>query len=231
MAEQHARGAKSGIVVYDASFHQGIVGIVAGRLREKFHKPAVVFADAGGAAEDELKGSARSVAGLHVRDVFDAMAASHPGLLVKFGGHAMAAGLSIKRVHLDRFGVVFDKTVTALADPEALQASYVTDGVLEQDQLTVENAWRLREAGPWGSGFPEPSFAGEFEVVSARVVGEQHLKMVLKTNNRVVDAIAFRHPELASGTRRIHAVYRLDVNDYGQYPTLQLVVEYLTALP
>jgi single-stranded-DNA-specific exonuclease len=229
LAENSVDAARTGLTVYHASFHQGVVGIVAGRLREKFNKPVIAFADAGDASPDELKGSARSIVDLHIRDVLDWIAASHPGLLIKFGGHAMAAGLSIKRAHLQRFGVIFDKAVQQFSNPDMLQARLITDGSLEAAELSIEMAQTLAAGGPWGSGFPEPSFCGEFEVISQRVVGELHLKLVLKTAGRVIDAIAFRQPPLADGVAKIKAVYRLSVNDYGEWPTVQLVVEFLTA--
>ncbi len=227
LAEDQARDDASGLTVYHESFHQGVVGIVAGRLREAFHKPVIAFADAGPTAPGELKGSARSIDGLHIRDVLDAIATSHPGLLLKFGGHAMAAGLSIKRLHYERFGVVFDKTVRAWLTPDQLKATLVSDGELAVDDLTLDTAALLRAGGPWGSGFPEPLFEGDFELVSQRVVGQDHLKLVLKTEGRVIDAIAFRQAPLAPECRRVRLAYKLEVNDYGQWPTVQLVVDYL----
>jgi single-stranded-DNA-specific exonuclease len=229
LAQNQADTDRVGLTVYHETFHQGVVGIVAGRLREKFHKPVIAFADAGDAAPDELKGSARSITDLHIRDVLDWVASSHPGLLLKFGGHAMAAGLSIKRVHLTRFAVIFDKAVQQFSHAEMLQARLITDGELDADELSLEMAQYLSAAGPWGSGFPEPTFCGVFELVSQRVVGEHHLKMVLKLDRRVIDAIAFRQGPLPSGTQRVRAVYKLSVNDYGQIPTAQLMVDYLEA--
>ena len=172
LAEGHTDASRSGLCVYHESFHQGVVGIVAGRLREKFHKPVIAFADAGDAAPGELKGSARSVDGLHIRDVLDAVASSHPGLILKFGGHAMAAGLSVKRAHLSRFAVVFDKVVARAAAPEMLAAKVFSDGALRAAEICLPTAQVLRQAGPWGAAFPEPAFDGEFDLVSQRVVGE-----------------------------------------------------------
>ena len=227
VAQSAADANRVGMCVYHESFHQGVVGIVAGRLREQFHKPVVAFADAGDLAPGELKGSARSVEGLHIRDVFDRIASSHPGLLLKFGGHAMAAGLSIKRVHFNRFATVFDKTVQQVADPEILQAKIFSDGELAANELSITTAQLLAAAGPWGAAFPEPAFDGTFDLVSQRVVGQQHLKLVLKHDSKVIDAIAFRTPQLPSATRRVEAVYKIGVNDFGQVPTAQLIVEYL----
>lgn len=227
LAEDQADNDRIGLTVYHETFHQGVVGIVAGRLRERFNKPVIAFADAGDAAPDELKGSARSIVDLHIRDVLDWIAASHPGLLIKFGGHAMAAGLSIKRAHLQRFGVIFDKAVQQFTNQDMLRASLITDGSLDTSDLSIETAQVLANGGPWGSGFPEPSFVGEFQVISQRVVGEHHLKLVLKTDDRVIDAIAFRQAPVAGDVTRVKIVYRLSVNDYGEWPTVQLVVEFL----
>lgn len=218
-----------GVCVYDPSWHQGIVGIVAGRLREKVHRPVIAFAEAGDMAPDELKGSARSLDGLHVRDVLDAIAARYPGMLEKFGGHAMAAGLSLKRVHYDRFAKAFDDQVRRVLPAEALQPSITTDGALEDSECNLEVARLLEDAGPWGQGFPEPRFHGEFRVVSQRVVGEHHLKLVLERDERLFDAIAFRQAPLVE-PGLIAVVFRLTENDYREQSTLQLVVEHVAVL-
>ena len=217
-----------GVSVFDPGWHQGIVGIVAGRLRERINRPVVAFAPAGDAEPHSLRGSARSVPELHIRDTLDALASGNPGLLQKFGGHAMAAGLSIRRVQYERFAQAFDRAVRDRLPATALQAKIETDGRLASSEITLENAMRLAEGGPWGQAFPEPSFHGEFELVNQRVVGETHLKLVLKSGDRLVDAIAFNQPPLP-GANRLHAVYRLDVNDYGDAPTVQLRIEHLQA--
>ncbi|MDH3642556.1 MAG: single-stranded-DNA-specific exonuclease RecJ [Gammaproteobacteria bacterium] len=222
-------GDRFGVCVYDETWHQGIVGIVAGRLREKFHRPVIAFAEAGDMAPDELKGSARSLPELHVRDVLDAIAAKYPGMLEKFGGHAMAAGLSIKRVHYPRFAKAFDEQVRQVIPPEALQPSITTDGALDDGEFSLEVARMLEDAGPWGQGFPEPRFHDEFRVVNQRVVGQQHLKLVLKRGDRLYDAIAFRQAPLTRPDL-VSAVFRLSENDYGELPTLQLVVEHVAEL-
>ncbi|MEZ5558336.1 MAG: single-stranded-DNA-specific exonuclease RecJ [Pseudomonadales bacterium] len=219
-----------GVCVYEPGWHQGVIGIVAGRLREKVDRPVIAFADAGPVAPDELKGSARSLPELHVRDALDAIAARYPGLLSKFGGHAMAAGLSIKRVHYERFARAFDAEVRSRLPASALTRTLLSDGELDGTDFTLETARLLSESGPWGQGFPEPTFHGEFELVSQRVVGEQHLKLVVRAGRRVMDAIAFRQPPLPEA-RRVRLVYRLAENDWGDLPTLQLMVEHLTALP
>lgn len=219
-----------GVAVYHERFHQGVVGIVAGRLRERLHRPAIVFADSSEGAAGEIKGSARSIDGLNIRDVLDTIATRYPGLLIKFGGHAMAAGLSLKHVHFERFRSIFDGVVSELIDEDTLRAKCFVDGGLTEQELTLETVHTLFAAGPWGSGFPEPTFCDDFEFVSQRVVGAQHLKLVLRKETRLVDAIAFRQPPLDQRIKRLRVVYRPARNDYGNTPTLQLIVEYVEPL-
>lgn len=218
-----------GIAVYHESFHQGVVGIVAGRLREKFHRPAIVFADAS-EGSDELKGSARSIDGLNIRDLLDSIATKRPGMLLKFGGHAMAAGLSIKRVHLPRFQKAFDKAVRSVVTPDMLDAVLLTDGELAKESLNLDTVAKLANAGPWGNGFAEPTFAGEFTLVNQRVVGQDHLKLVFALQDQLIDAIAFRQPPLDGQPERVRVVYKPALNDYGGQQTLQLMVEYIEAM-
>ena len=218
-----------GIAVYHESFHQGVVGIVAGRLREKFHRPAIVFADAS-EGSDELKGSARSIDGLNIRDLLDSIATKRPGMLLKFGGHAMAAGLSIKRVHLPRFQTAFDKAVRAAVTPDMLDAVLLTDGELAKEALNLDTVAKLANAGPWGNGFAEPTFAGEFTLVNQRVVGQDHLKLVFALQDQLIDAIAFRQLPLEGQPQRVRVVYKPALNDYGGQQTLQLMVEYIEAM-
>ena len=218
-----------GIAVYHESFHQGVVGIVAGRLREKFHRPAIVFADAS-EGSDELKGSARSIDGLNIRDLLDSIATKRPGMLLKFGGHAMAAGLSIKRVHLPRFQKAFDKAVRSVVTPDMLDAVLLTDGELAKEALNLDTVAKLANAGPWGNGFAEPTFAGEFTLVNQRVVGQDHLKLVFALQDQLIDAIAFRQPPLDGQPQRVRVVYKPALNDYGGQQTLQLMVEYIEAM-
>lgn len=218
-----------GIAVYHESFHQGVVGIVAGRLREKFHRPAIVFADASDTS-DELKGSARSIDGLNIRDVLDSIATRLPGMLPKFGGHAMAAGLSIKRVHLARFQKAFDKAVRAAVTADMLDAVLLTDGSLTQAQMNLQTVATLADAGPWGNGFAEPLFSGEFKLVNQRVVGQDHLKLVLGLNDQLIDAIAFRQKPLEGQPEHVKVVYKPALNDYAGQQTLQLMVEYIEAM-
>ncbi len=218
-----------GVVVFDPGWHQGIVGIVAGRLRERMNRPVVVLAPAGAAEPHMLRGSARSIPDLNIRDALAVLASRNPGLLSKFGGHAMAAGLSIRRVYQARFAQAFDAVARELLPAAALQARIETDGELASADISLQNAMLLANAGPWGQAFPEPSFHGIFDVVNQRVVGEAHLKLVLQAGGRLLDAIAFNQPPLAKA-RSVEAVYKLDVNDYRAMPTVQLRVEHLREL-
>ena len=221
--------ASWGLTVHRPHWHQGIVGIVAGRVRERFNRPVIAFAEAGATAEDELKGSARSIPGLHIRDVLAAIDAKFPGLIVRFGGHAMAAGLSLKRRHYERFARAFDAAVGQRLDPADLEQRVMSDGELAATDLDLTNALSLASAGPWGQGFPEPLFHGDFELVSQRIVGESHLKMVLGADGHVFDAIKFRQPPLP-GTSQVRIAYHLSVNEYRERRSLQLLVEHLMAL-
>lgn len=220
-------GDDKALCLYEAHWHQGVVGIVAGRMRERYHRPVIAFADAGPAAPDELKGSARSIPGLHIRDAIADCAARHPGLVGAFGGHAAAAGLSLRRDHLPRFRRAFNNAVAARVSDRDLAGVLVTDGELGAADLTVRNAHLVAETGPWGNGFPEPTFHGEFDVVTERVVGDRHLKIVLKRDDRVVDGIAFNQEPV--GAKRARAVYRLAINDYRDAETLQLQVDRIEA--
>lgn len=220
-------GRHSAVCVYDPGWHQGVVGIVAGRVRERLHRPTIAFADAGAAAPEELKGSARSIPNLHVRDAIADVAARFPGLVVRFGGHAMAAGLTIRRRQLQRFAKAFREAVDARVSERDLRAVRLTDGELSAAELRLDNARLVADNGPWGAGFEEPAFHGWFDVVNERVVGERHLRLVLRDGERLVDAIAFGQPPL--GASRVRALYRLSVNDYRDTETLQLVVSEIEA--
>ena len=220
-------GLPYGLCLYDPSWHQGVIGLVAARVKDKVHRPVIAFAPGSGS---ELKGSARSIAGLHIRDALDAVAARHPGLLRKFGGHAMAAGVTLERDHFDAFRAAFDAEVRAKVTDADLQNRVLSDGELADEHLSLALAEALRAAGPWGQGFPEPIFDGEFEVLERRVVGERHVKLALRANGRrAVDAIAFNAAEngCAPAWARVRAAYRLDVNDYRGTRALQLVLEYV----
>ena len=215
------------ICVYHADWHQGVIGIVAGRMRERFHKPVIAFADAGAAAPAELKGSARSIPGLHIRDAIADCAARYPGLVERFGGHAMAAGLGIKRRHLPRFRHAFNDAVGGRVSDRDLAGIELTDGKLDAADLVLDNARLVATHGPWGRGFEEPAFHGEFDVVAQRMVGERHLKLVLKHDGRVADAIAFDQEPVAG--ERVRAVYRLGINDFRDVETLQLLIDRIEA--
>lgn len=219
----------SAFCVFDESWHPGVVGIVAARIKERFHRPAIAFAPGDGGM---LKGSARSIPGLHVRDALDAVASANPGLLDRFGGHAMAAGLSIERERFSEFARAFQAAVEARVEREALEQVIATDGALAEDEFDLGLARELAAVAPWGQGFPEPRFAGLFRIADRRVVGGDHARLVLETDGgTVVHAIAFgaaRQPWFIDA-ERVLAVYKLDVNAWRGAETLQLVVDYAEA--
>ena len=227
-----ARGARRrhGLCLYDPGWHQGVVGLVAGRIKERVRRPVIAFADAG---EGELRGSARSVAGVHVRDVLDAVSKRHPGLLGRFGGHAMAAGLTLARERLDEFAAAFDAEVARWQAGGSLADIVETDGALGAEDISLANAEALRAAGPWGQAFPEPSFDQTFRIVRTRTVGERHLKLWVEApgEGRRFDAIAFNFHQGRDPARPLpteaHLVYRLDVNEYAGERRLQLLVDHL----
>jgi single-stranded-DNA-specific exonuclease len=219
---------RSAVCLFDAQWHQGVVGLVASRVKDRLRRPVIAFAAAG----EELRGSARSVPGIHIRDVLAQIDARHPGLIGRFGGHAMAAGLSLPRAALDPFAACFDAAVAAWPERSALRDVIETDGALAVEEIALPTAEALRAGGPWGQAFPEPSFDGVFTVRTARVVGERHLKMwVHGERNRAFDAIAFNSldPQAAAplpqGERRL--VYRLDINEYQGERRLQLLVDHI----
>lgn len=217
-----------GLCLFDPGWHQGVIGILAARIKERFHRPVIAFARSG---EGEIKGSARSVAGLHIRDALDAVATRHPDLIEKFGGHAMAAGLSLPEDHYPAFAAAFDKEVSRHLSREDLNGVIYSDGELSDQELSLDTAQLLRDASPWGQGFPAPVFEGDFTVVSHRVVGQRHLKMTLSpaTGNCQIDAIAFNTEVLPRGSQRVHMAYRLDVNEYRGNVSPQLIVEHMEA--
>ncbi|MBI3574631.1 MAG: single-stranded-DNA-specific exonuclease RecJ, partial [Gammaproteobacteria bacterium] len=179
-----------GLCLFDESWHQGVIGLVASRIKEHTHRPVIAFAPV---SDSEIKGSARSVPGLHIRDALDAVAARYPHLLSRFGGHAMAAGLTLLRAHLEAFREAFDEEVSRHLSDGDLQGRIISDGELTGEELSLPVAELLRAAGPWGQGFPEPVFDGWFDVVSQRVVGEKHLKLTLRAPHhaKTLEAIAF----------------------------------------
>lgn len=214
-----------GLCLYDPDWHEGVIGILASRVKDRVHRPVIVFTDS---ADGLIKGSARSVPGLHIRDALDAVAAHHPGLLVRFGGHAMAAGLTLAAEDLNTFRHAFDAEVRRVLTEDDLQGILHTDGPLAAAELTEQLAETLRYI-PWGQGFPEPVFDGEFHVVNRRIVGERHLKLTLKQpgHTTVIDAIAFNAAEDAPTTDHLHCAYRVDLNEYNGRRSLQLIIEHL----
>jgi single-stranded-DNA-specific exonuclease len=215
-----------GLCLLDDEWHPGVVGIVASRIKERLHRPVIAFAPD---AEDSLKGSARSVTGVHIRDALEAIATRHAGLLSKFGGHAMAAGLSLARERFDEFCAAFDAEVRRHLSAGDLRGTVLSDGPLGAADIGLVLARELRGAGPWGQGFPEPVFDGEFEVVSSRVVGDTHLKLTLRAGERTqpVDAIAFNALDYwPMDVKVVRLAYKLDVNRFRGRETAQLVVEH-----
>ncbi len=201
-----------GVCLFDEQWHEGVVGLVAGRVKEKLHRPVVAFAPA--QADGLLKGSARSIPGVHIRDVLATIDAREPGLIDKFGGHAMAAGLSLPRAHLDRFRSAFDATCRAVADDEVLERVWLSDGPLSDDEWNADTVRAIESGGPWGQGFPEPMFDGEFEVLDSRTVGGSHQKYRLRRDDgRVVPAIHFGGAEQAL-TGRVRVLYHAGLNRF-----------------
>jgi single-stranded-DNA-specific exonuclease len=221
---------RSGVCLFDESWHQGVVGLVASRVKERVRRPVIAFASADAAT---LRGSARSTPGIHIRDVLDSIAARHPGLIDRFGGHAMAAGLTLERAKLDEFARAFDEEVARCAAGAIVADAVETDGELAVAEIALATAQALRAGGPWGQAFPEPSFDGLFSVRSARVIGDRHVKMWVEVprSGRSFDAIAFNHLddgapfEPPAGTMQL--VYRLEVNEYQGERRLQLLVDHL----
>jgi single-stranded-DNA-specific exonuclease len=224
-----------GLSLYNPNWHQGVVGLLASRIKEKTHRPVIAFAPGDDGDDDdangELKGSARSIPGLHIRDALDAIATRHPGLITRFGGHAMAAGLSLPAANLPAFRRAFDQQVHASISEDALQGVILSDGELTPDDFTLDLAETLRSAGPWGQGFPEPLFDGVFALNHWRVVGHKHLKMKLEIPGRhwPIDAIAFNTVEadLPDNPDNIRIAYKLDVNEYKGERTPQLLVTHI----
>jgi single-stranded-DNA-specific exonuclease len=221
---------RHGVCLFDADWHQGVVGLVASRIKDRVRRPVIAFARN---ADGTLRGSARSVPGIHIRDVLDGIAARHPELISRFGGHAMAAGLSLEERHLDAFARAFDEEVARWRDPSIPSNRVETDGELTSDEIALDTAQALRDGGPWGQAFPEPCFDGKFAIRNARVVGDKHLKMWVTTGDqsRNFDAIAFNFKTsdesavLPEGD--VQLVYRLDINEYKGERRLQLLVDHV----
>ncbi|MDP2486190.1 single-stranded-DNA-specific exonuclease RecJ [Pseudoalteromonas marina] len=216
------------ICLFQDDWHQGVIGILAGRLKEKYHRPTVIFA---GGENGEIKGSCRSIEGLHMRDLLEGLNTAMPHLINKFGGHAMAAGLSIDEQNFNDFKKAFDAAVSAQLSEESKRCIVFTDGELPNDCFTMEFAQLLKQSGPWGQQFPEPVFEHTFELIQQRIVGEKHLKLVLKhQSGRLVDAIAFgidvkEWPDTEA--RFVKVAYQLDINEFRGKFSLQLIVREL----
>ena len=221
----------SGLCLHDELWHQGVVGIIASRIKERYHRPVIAFAPVGG---DELKGSGRSIVGVHLRDALDAIAAQNPGLLDKFGGHAMAAGLTLPASAFNRFSAEFDREIKRQLGSEGIKPEIVTDGELQAEDFTLCLAETLADAAPWGQQFPEPLFDGPFKVLDRRVVGDTHLRLQLQPFHATIEvnAIAFGAADepWAKAGDAIHAAYRLSVNDYRGTRSLQMIIEYAHAI-
>jgi len=233
-----------GLCLFDASWHQGVVGLVAGRIKDRLHRPVIAFARA---EDGSLRGSARSVSGVNIRDALDSIATHHPGLIDKFGGHAMAAGMSLPEANLPKFKAAFAAEIATRTDRESLAGLILSDGALAAGDMSLDTARALRGGGPWGQGFPEPVFDGDFHIADVRIVGGKHLKMRLRmaeaadggggpsatARDEAVEAIAFGYvggaaedPQLRGGAR-IQAAYRLEINEYLGSERLQLNCQHL----
>ncbi|AIW19892.1 single-stranded-DNA-specific exonuclease RecJ [Vibrio coralliilyticus] len=224
-----------GLVLFQRDWHQGVIGILASRIKEKFHRPVIAFADGG---EGSIKGSCRSIPGLHMRDTLDRIDTQNPGLILKFGGHAMAAGLTIMEKDFERFAQLFDEAVKQELDDAALKGVILSDGELKPEEFSMHIAEMLRAGGPWGQAFPEPLFDGEFKVLHQKLVGEKHLKLMLEPlhkghpTNIMIDGIAFnvdlrRWPDASVKTVRL--AYKLDINEFRGNQSLQLMIDHIEA--
>ncbi|MFN1517038.1 single-stranded-DNA-specific exonuclease RecJ [Vibrio owensii] len=224
-----------GLALFQRDWHQGVIGILASRIKEKFHRPVIAFADGG---EGTIKGSCRSIPGLHMRDALDFIDTQNPGLIIKFGGHAMAAGLTIKEKDFERFSRLFDDVVKKELDEAALKGVIMSDGELKPEEFSMHVAEQLRSGGPFGQAFPEPIFDGEFKVLHQKLVGEKHLKLMLEPlykghpTNVMIDGIAFnvdlrRWPDASVKTVRL--AYKLDVNEFRGNQSLQLMIDHIEA--
>ncbi|MDM2996134.1 MULTISPECIES: single-stranded-DNA-specific exonuclease RecJ [unclassified Citrobacter] len=218
-----------GLVMYHPEWHQGVVGILASRIKERFHRPVIAFAPAG---DGTLKGSGRSIQGLHMRDALERLDTLYPGMMLKFGGHAMAAGLSLEEAQFEHFQQRFGELVTEWLDPSLLQGEVVSDGPLSVAEMTMEVAQLLRDAGPWGQMFPEPLFDGRFRLLQQRLVGERHLKVMVEPvgGGPLLDGIAFNVDTACwpdNGVREVQLAYKLDINEFRGNRSLQLIIDHL----
>ncbi len=222
-----------GLVLFQRDWHQGVIGILASRIKDQFHRPVIAFADGG---DGLIKGSCRSIPGLHMRDTLDIVDKQHPGMILKFGGHAMAAGLTIAEKDLERFSQTFDRSVREELNESALKGVILSDGELLPEEFSMHTAQLLRDAGPWGQAFPEPLFDGEFKILHQKLVGEKHLKLMVEPlfkghpTNIMLDAIKFnidlrRWPDASVKTARM--AFRLDINEFRGNQSLQLMIEHI----
>ncbi len=223
---QDNQAGKFAICLFDQSWHEGIVGIVAGKLKEDYHCPVVVFAQSG----DNLKGSIRSIPSVHIKDLLDLVDRKHPDLILKFGGHAMAAGLSIKPENFTQFQQEFANAIQTHLNNQIPKVELLTDGTLEPADISLDNAQLIAHFGPWGQGFEEPIFHGDFDIVEQRVVGEKHLKCRLKLTNTstLYDAIAFFQAPIS--TKQVTIAYKLSINEWRGSVSLQLMVEQVSPI-
>ena len=218
------------LALFHPEWHQGVIGIVAGRIKEKYYRPTIVFAAASDDNQDEIKGSARSIPGLHIRDLLEHIHSQEPNLIIKFGGHAMAAGLSIQTKNFQRFQQCFNEYAGKWLTEEALQNILLTDGELPSQFFNLEFAEQLREAGPWGQHFLEPVFDDVFVLLQQRIVGEKHLKLMVEKNGVAFDAIAFNVDIKAwpnSQAKKVHLAFKLDINEFRGKRNIQLMVEHI----
>ena len=220
-----------GLVLYQADYHQGVIGILAGRIKDKYYRPTIAFAHQD---DNTLKGSARSIPGLHIRDLLEEINSRYPDIIDKFGGHAMAAGLSLPLKNLSAFEQVFHQIAEENLKDKPLAGELISDGELQAEDFTLDFAQCLKEAGPWGQGFPEPLFDGEFQLMDQRLVGSKHLKMMVKHESGVlIDAIAF-NVDLSlwpnAQCNHVNMAYKLDINEFRGRTSLQLMVEGVSAL-
>lgn len=224
-----------GLVLFQRDWHQGVIGILASRIKEQFHRPVIAFADGG---DGTIKGSCRSIAGLHMRDTLDRIDTQNPNLILKFGGHAMAAGLTIREQDFTRFSKLFDQAVREELDDAALKGIVLSDGELKPEEFSMATAEMLRSGGPWGQAFPEPIFDGEFKILNQKLVGEKHLKLIVEPlfkghpTNILLDGIAFnvdlrRWPD--ASVKTVHLAYKLDINEFRGNQSLQIMIDHLEA--
>lgn len=223
-----------GICLYDPDWHQGVIGILASRIKDRYHRPVIAFADAGHDAQtgqEIIKGSARSVSGVHIRDVLDTVATHHPGLVSKFGGHAMAAGLTLYKEDFEQFAAAFNEEVSQFLSVDDLHNVIHSDGDLNEHEIDLPLANLLETAGPWGQHFPEPVFDGRFEIVQRRIVGERHLKLVLRLpeGHRLIDAIAFNcvDEHWPASVQFADIAYKLTTNEFRGQISTQLIIEHI----